>query len=295
MRAPCLKANGTIGICSPSHVADREAYGEIFRGLERLGFRVKAGDNLYRDTYGYLASPQERAADFNQLVADPEVGLILFGGGEGSVELLPYLDWEALRRHPKRICSYSDGTTLLGPLWAKTGLETYYGQSPGFFREPSPYDQGQFRDWLAGEGAVRHVPSGPWHLLTPGVARGTLVGGYARNFALLLGSPYFPLDSQRDYLLFLEDHEVFGDLAYVSAMLSHIEQHPFMKRVRGLLFGHYSTQERPELLARLKRLGERWGIPVAACDDFGHGENHAILPIGREGELDTLRGELRYF
>ena len=87
---------------------------------------------------------------------------------------------------------------------------------------------------------------------------------------------------------------MFGGEAYVSAMLSHIEQQPFMQSVTGLLFGHYSERVRPNLLARLRRLGERWGIPVAACDDFGHGKNHAVLPVGRAVELDTDGKTIHY-
>ena len=44
---------------------------EVIGVLEGLGFAVKTGANLYRDTYGYLASEQERADDLNQMVADP--------------------------------------------------------------------------------------------------------------------------------------------------------------------------------------------------------------------------------
>ena len=113
MRAPCLPQGGVIGICSPSHVAGRGRYARIEAGIRALGFQVREADNLYRDTYGYLATPEERAADFHQLLYDDEVRLIFFGGGEGSNELLPLLDFDAIRRHPKRMASFSDGTTLL--------------------------------------------------------------------------------------------------------------------------------------------------------------------------------------
>ena len=124
MRAPCLPQGGVIGICSPSHVAERGRYARIEAGIRALGFQVREGDNLYRDTYGYLATPEERAADFHQLLYDEDVQLIFFGGGEGGNELLPLLDFDAIRRHPKRMASFSDGTTLLCAFWAKTGLET---------------------------------------------------------------------------------------------------------------------------------------------------------------------------
>ncbi|MBD5488573.1 MAG: hypothetical protein HDR13_07230 [Lachnospiraceae bacterium] len=31
---------------------------------------------------------------------------------------------------------------------------------------------------------------------------------------------------------------------------------------------------------------KKYSIPVAYCDDFGHGSNHAIFPIGRKAVLD---------
>lgn len=37
----------------------------------------------------------------------------------------------------------------------------------------------------------------------------------------------------------------------------------------------------------MERFGKKYSIPVAYCDDFGHGSNHAIFPIGRGAVLDT--------
>lgn len=222
------------------------------------------------------------------------MNLILFGGGEGAAELLPYIDFEAIRRHPKCICSYSDGTTLLDAITIKTGLITYYGQAPYLFDQFSDYDRQHFMRTFVNGPAERHVRAGDWLTLRQGAGEGLLIGGYLRNFALLLGSRYFPLDMAQDYVLFLEDHEMFGDVSYVAAMLAHIEQSALMPRVRGLLFGHYSVKQYPHLYALLRRVGERWHIPTAYCDDFGHGDHHAILPIGCSCVLDTERQTLTY-
>ena len=294
MIAKRLEKGGLIGICSPSHIAKREDYACCIAGLKEMGYRVLEADNLYSATYGYGATPEERAADFNQLAANPEVGMIFFDGGEGGNELLPLIDFDLLRARPKRVCSYSDGTTILEAIWAKTGLEVYYGQSPGMAADYSAYDAAQFLTVAAEGTAERFVSNSEWTVLTPGRARGVLTGGYARNFALLLGTEYYPVSPEEKHVLFIEDHEMFGGEAYVSAMLSHIEQQPFMRSVTGLLFGHYSERVRPDLLGRLRRLGERWRIPVVACDDFGHGKNHAVLPIGREVELDTDGKTIHY-
>lgn len=292
MKAPRLKQGGMIGICSPSHIASYDDYQRQIACMKNCGFQVREANNLYKATYGYGASPEERAADFNQLIADPEVELILFGGGEGANELLPFIDFENIKRNPKRICSYSDGTFLLNPIWAQTGLETYYGQAPHLFLDMSDYDAKHFWGHLVHDDMKEHVSNSEWKVQHNGVGEGILIGGYARNFALNMSSPYLPLDMNENYVLFIEDHESFGGIDYVSAMLTHIEQGELMKRVTGILLGNYGTREYPELLARLKRMGEAHQIPVIYCDDFGHGWNHAILPIGRKVKLDANEKKL---
>ena len=111
----------------PSHVASMECYARYISVLERLGYSVKLGSNFTKDTYGYAASAQERADDLNELVAADEVQMILFSGGESAVEVLPYIDYENIRKHPKLFSSYSDGTSILNAIYAQTGLITYYG------------------------------------------------------------------------------------------------------------------------------------------------------------------------
>ena len=203
------------------------------------------------------------------------------------------IDYDYLRAHPKRLCSYSDGTFVLSAVWSRTGVTTYYGMAPGAFADLREYDYANFVQHLMGN-AEAHIANTPWQPLTGGRAQGVLMGGYLRNVALMLGGDYLRYDRQQKYVLFLEDHEKFGDRAYVSAMLSHIEQSGVMACVSGLLVGHYSETVYPELLSRLTRLGQRWGIPVVYCDDFGHGRSHAILDIGRRVELNADQGTMTY-
>lgn len=305
MIAPCLKAGGVIGLCSPSHVPLYEAapgqeipwsreYKNIIGEIEKEGFRVVTSKNFYQKTWGYLASDAERGADLNQLAADGDVDYILFGGGEGSPEVLPYLDFECFRRNPKRICSYSDGTTILNAIWARTGLVTYYGQDPVCFVEPTAYNRHHFEGHILSDGMEAHEKNSLWRTLAPGRGEGVLCGGYLLNFCLLLGTKYFPVSLDEPHILFLEDHEMFGGEDHVSALLGYLEQSDFMRSVTGLVFGNYSDKPCPDLYARLRLLGRRQGIPVVYCDDFGHGENHAILPIGREAVLDADRQTLCY-
>ncbi len=63
MLADKLNYGDTIGLVSPSHIADPDRYERIIFILKNRGFSVKIGKNLYKRTYGYSATELERAED----------------------------------------------------------------------------------------------------------------------------------------------------------------------------------------------------------------------------------------
>jgi len=288
MQAKKLARDGTIGIFCPSHVAEMERYNIYIAAMQRRGFKVKLGANVCKDTYGYAASAEERAADLNALVADDTVQMIFFSGGNGAAEILPWIDYGNIRRHPKIFSSYSDGTSILNAIYAQTGLVTYYGASPSEFFDLRYYDYMQFYSHFVEEDDVKEFISDcEWKTMRGGACEGTLIGGYTPLFGLMLSNKYFRYDAGNKYLLFLEDHEHFSSVGVVSECLSFIGQSAFMQNVTGLIFGHFAVNVPEELLRSLERFGATHGIPVIYTDDFGHGTRHAILPIGVNARLDA--------
>ena len=289
-----LKPGDTIGIISPSWVADRNDYEKYAKGIERLGFQMKFGKNIYKDTYRYTASVRERVDDLNEMVYDENVKMIFFGGGYGSVDLLPYIDYGKIKETPKLFLSYSDGTSILNAIHAQTGITTYYGQTPGLFDKISEYDRGQFVSHFMEENVTNYVSNSDWHTITGGCCEGSLVGGYLLNFVLTLGNRFFPYPKDKNYILFIEELDKFQSVQCVSMFITCMGQSQLMEQVTGVLFGHYSDDISPELFEVLERFGKKYNIPVAYCDDFGHGANHAIFPIGREAVLDTKNKTLLF-
>lgn len=288
MLANRLTKEGTIGIVCPSHIAEVKQYERITTTLIRLGFNVKLGTNIYKNTYGYIASENERAKDFNAMIADDDVQMILFGGGENAVDLLPLIDYKNIRRHPKLFSSYSDGTSILNAIYAQTGLVTYYGAGVNIFSDLRYYDYMQFcSHFVDGYEAKQFVSDSEWKTICGGTCEGTLIGGYAALFGLMLSNKHFRYNTDTKYLLFLEDNERYSNVKAVSTYLSFIEQSAFMQNVVGLIFGHYSTDVPEDLLQCFERFGIRNSIPVIYTDDFGHGTKHAIFPIGENAMLDA--------
>lgn len=286
-----LKKGSTIGIISPCIAMSEDRIASAAAALRQEGFRIKYAEHLFSRAWDYAGSIEERAEDFNAMIADPAVDMLLFGGGEVSNELLPYLDYDAIRDNPKIICSYSDSTTLLNAITQTTGLVTFYGASPRtFFGGISDYNASSFRARLMEPDSRTHMPAAPWRWITKGnggICRGILSGGYLVNYAALQGLPWFSPDRTQRTILFLEDHEKFSAPSVVAKWFANLAHRGVFENADALIFGHYSDAENTLIDDILRRIGDKYRIPVARCEDFGHGSNNAVLPIGIHAALDT--------
>ena len=170
-RPPALFPGATLGICTPSspaHTRFREKYQHGLRVLERMGFSVVEGSLTRRaEPRGHRAgTPQERAAELNALFADPGIhGIVCTIGGAHSASLVPHLDFDCIRAHPKVFCGYSDITSLHLALMQHAGLSTFYGPAvmPSFGEWPDvlPETRDSFLD------AVMRTEPGPRVLVPP--------------------------------------------------------------------------------------------------------------------------------
>ncbi len=112
---PKLKRGDTIAFVSPSAgLAGLFKY-RVKRAIKWFrdeGFKVKLSKNFWKT--GYIAgSPEERARDLNETILDKEVKAIISAiGGEHSIQILRYVDFEAFRKNPKIFSGFSDITVL---------------------------------------------------------------------------------------------------------------------------------------------------------------------------------------
>lgn len=96
--------------------------------LEELGFCVSFSENAKEINEFHSSSIESRVRDLHEAFADPDIKAILTTlGGFQSNQLLRYLDYENIKRHPKILCGYSDITALGHAIYQKTGLITYSG------------------------------------------------------------------------------------------------------------------------------------------------------------------------
>jgi muramoyltetrapeptide carboxypeptidase len=239
------------------------------------------------------------------LFADPEVkGVLAVRGGWGSARLLPHLDFEVIRRHPKVLVGYSDLTALLNPIHARTGLVTFHG--PVGVSTWTPFSVEHLRRVLvdgealtlanpteAGESLVP-VQDRVW-TITPGMARGRLLGGNLTVLSALVGTPYLP--DFEGAVLFLED--VREQIYRIDRMLTQLALAGILRRVRGVVIGKctdcdpgegYGSLTLEEVFDdHLKPLG----VPAWHGAMIGHIDRQFTLPIGLEVEIDAGKGTIR--
>ncbi|MFB7498026.1 S66 peptidase family protein [Streptomyces sp. NPDC056161] len=96
-------------------------------GLERLREDYGLEPVEYPTTRKMGATPQERADDIHAAFADPDVRAVIASiGGDDQITVLPLLDRELIRAHPKPFFGMSDNTNLLAFLY-NTGIVGYHG------------------------------------------------------------------------------------------------------------------------------------------------------------------------
>ena len=309
VRPKRLRAGDTIALVSPASATFSSIDLQIAKeSLEALGFKVTPAEHVLA-RHGYLAGPdQARADDINKAFADKSIaGIHAIRGGWGSARVLPYLDFDTIRRNPKVLIGYSDITALLLSIHAKTGLTTFHG--PIGLGRWDAWSLDYYRRVLMNGEAVTYTNrkdlSGDRNSLvpvefrtvtaTPGTARGRLLGGNLTVLTAILGSPYLP--SWDDAILFCED--VGEDLYRVDRMFTQLKLAGVLAKLKGFVFGScsecgpgegYASLTLEEIIRdHIKPLG----IPAWQGAMIGHAQPQWTLPVGADVEIDAAAGTMR--
>lgn len=288
-----LKKGDTIGLVAPAGIIfDSAEFNRMRSVLEEMGFRVKFGEHV-RKRHGYFAGEDsERAEDVNRMFANDDVsGILAVRGGWGCAHILPYLDFEMIRKNPKVYSGFSDNTTLHLAILAYSGLVTFHG--PMGNSAWSDLTRTYFKEVLM-EGKMSAMKSRcDVDIIQGGKAQGTLIGGNLSILATSLGTPYQP--DTRGGILFLED---IGEHSYkVDRMLTHLREAGMMNELAGFVFGKCTncsdgTQPTFSLEQVLKHHIEPLGIPAIYGADISHEDDNFTLPIGLQAELNADVGTI---
>ena len=285
----------TIGLISPASPESTDAIKKSVLFIKNQGFNVIEGTHLY-DTWGYLAGKdKDRASDVMEMFKNNSVDMILcIRGGYGSSRLLPYLDYDIIKKHPKIFAGFSDITVFLNSFYEKCNLTTFHSPMGSSNLE----DIETFNSFIFTfmEGYKPYTIKNPSEFATKCIVKGTvqgnLIGGNLGLICNTLGTPY-EVDL-KNKILFIE--EVSEEPYKVDRMLTQLLLSNKLQQCSGIILGQFRDCALPHYDRSLTleevfedRLYDL-GIPMFSGLCSGHDYPKLTLPIGAMVKMDTITG-----
>jgi muramoyltetrapeptide carboxypeptidase len=293
-----LEKGSRIAIIAPAGPPDPERLKKGKRFFEKAGYKVKIYPQARRKL-GYLAGDdRSRAEALVDAFADDTVDAVMCArGGYGALRLLPFVDFEIIKKNPKIFIGYSDITVLLLSIYKKCNLVTFHGPMGAidFGKAEKPYTSESFFNILTANsngGGVDIPPNYKISVIKGGIARGRIIGGNLCLMTKLIGTGLLP--SFKNRLVFFEDTE--EEPYRVDGYLSQLFQTTDFGRAAGYIIGEF-TRAAPKygymtgwkVRDVINDYFSGINVPVIYGFPCGHGKEKITIPIGVRAELDADR------
>ena len=310
-----LQKGDVVAIVSPSSAIPDELKNQFNNGvkfLESLGLKVKIGKNVFKRHYYSAGTVQERLSDIHEAFGNKKIKAVIMSiGGSTANNLLDRLDFELIKRNPKIFCGISDGTTLLNPIFSKTGLVVYHGPDLIFtFGLPMPAmikenlvrtlfegNVGKLRpnpDWKGLDKLNKNEKYQGWKCIRKRKATGKLIGGNITCLTNLDNTEFRP--DYKNSILFLEAYS--PNIEKLDQLFTHFRQTKVFDEINGLILGHFygshladKKQDR-KVSDVILEITKDYSFPILEIGELGHNVENYIFPIGCKATIDA---DKKYF
>ena len=289
-----LRAGDNIHIVSPSGAIQPGFIDGATKLLSSWGLKVTEG-KYARTEYGrFSGTKDERVADLQQALDDPNVKAILCSrGGYGLAQIIDKIDFTSFAKSPKWLIGFSDITILHNAITA-LGIASMHGIMTKYLTElPEESDQiTSFKNLLFGTPSNFSIK--PEAENRPGRAVGKVIGG---NLSVMMGMRSTPFDLDfHSNILFIED---VGEKPYqIDRMMQSLRLSGVLKQISGLVVGQFSDYDEDPLMMQsvaeiiLAAVSE-YDYPVCFNFPAGHVDYNLSLILGEQAELFVESDKVR--
>ena len=294
-RPPYLQPGNTIGITCPAGFSLLETIQPSIDLIQSWGYKVQLGTTIGKMDHTFGGTDAERAADFQQMMDDPNINAILCAtGGYGAVRMVDLLNFQSFKQNPKWVIGFSDITVLHSHLHQVVHVASLHSKMCGSFpKDWANADEVQQASILsikdALEGKKISYPSMSVEHNRIGSAKGLLVGGNLKILENLNGSA--SMINTDGKILFVED--VGEPLYNIDRMFCNLLRSGKLAKLSGLIVGGFSNikVDNPavpfgrDIYTIVKEKVAAFNYPV--CFDFpvGHIKNNFALKCGLPHQL----------
>jgi muramoyltetrapeptide carboxypeptidase len=281
---PYLRPGDTIAIICPAGYMALERAQTCIDTLRQWGYQIRIGQTLGGDSGNYFSgSDEERLADLQQMLDDPDVKAILCGrGGYGLTRIIDRIDFEHFRANPKWIIGYSDITLLHAHIEANFGIATLHAPMAAAFNDGGAEGPDVQSLRMAMEGKDLWYSCDPHSFNRTGQVSAAVTGGNLALLAHIAGTASAaPTDGK---ILFIED---VGEYLYnIDRMFRQLERSGRLDRLAGLLVGSFTDGKdtvRPfgaTAEAIIRDVIRDYDYPVCFGFPVGHSGRNVALQTG---------------
>lgn len=263
--------------------ADKSKINELCKTLQQIGLIPVFSDFIYAEGSVFSGTALQRADSLMAFYQDEEIRAIFdISGGDIANEILSYLDFEVIAESNKQFWGYSDLTTIINAIYARTGKKSVLYQVRNLVYENSA------RQILYFTNTVMNGKKDLWNfeyrfLRGKGLS-GIVVGGNIRCLLKLAGTEYWP--DMEGKVLLLE--ALGGTAAQMVTYLSQLEQIGVFDKINGILLGTFTNMEREQSNPSIEELVVRYAgehLPIAKTQQIGHGSDSKGIVIGEHYDL----------
>jgi muramoyltetrapeptide carboxypeptidase len=290
IRPPNLRPGDTVAITAPAGCLSEQEIMPAVGIIRSWGLNVVFGEHLFRKRNSFAGTDNQRTADFQRMLDDPDIRAILCArGGYGTIRIIDMLRFGNFLRHPKWIVGYSDITVIHAFMQQCLGTESLHGAMPRVIppKVPDVVSFDSLRSALFGELKAYTLQS--HRLNIPGEAEGILVGG---NLSVLYSVTGTCMDiDTRGKILFLEDLSEY--LYHIDRMIMNLKLRGKLGGLQALIVGGMhdmkssSSGFRKPAHAIIRGAVAEYGYPVMFGFPAGHGHPNLSLFLGREVKLSV--------
>lgn len=274
--------------------------------------------------------PELRAKDLMDAFLDPSVkGIFSAIGGDDSVRILPYIDYDIIKNHPKIFMGYSD-TTVSHFIMNKAGVVSYYGPSIMaefgeyvkmfdytrdsvqniLFEDSKDYQVVSSDIWcnetLAWKEENRHTQrktlpeTHHYEVLSgSGIIKGQLLGGCIDVFPMIVGTQVWPTPEEwKGKILLLETSEEKPSQDYLKYWLRNLGAQGILQNIEGIVVGKPKDEkfyeEYKEVYQKVLYEFHCELLPIIYNVNIGHASPIGILPLGIQYEIDLDQKKIRF-
>jgi muramoyltetrapeptide carboxypeptidase len=252
-------------------------------------------DYIYERNSIFSGTAAERAQSLMRFYQDKEIKAIFdVSGGDIANEILPFLDFDVIAKSDKALWGYSDLTTILNAVYAKTGRRSVLYQIKNLV-----YDHGkeQLRSFKRSIfDGTEDLFDFKYSFCKKGACQteemhGVAVGGNIRCLLKLAGTEYWP--DMKGKILLLEAYG--GSTPQMTTYLSQLKQMGVFEQISGILLGTFTQMDKEGRRQEIIQMVENCAadkFPVAYTSGIGHGTDSSAIVIGKEISLRSISNEL---